>query len=155
GVRPTSPTDFGGTAASPTTMPAPMAPGDPRRDESDPWAAKGAGPGFTPPTPATEPTPESQPQTFFEKFPTPQDAWKDWLSRMGQFLARQPGEVPNFPGPWGTRRTPTSSPTEYSGGTPPIERKEGPQEYNPMTGTFGGIIEGSSGGSRYVEKSLF
>ena len=106
GIQPTSPTDFGGTAASPTTMRAPMAPGDPRRDLNDPWAAKGAGPGFTPPpTPATPPTPESQPQTFFEKFPTPQDAWKDWLSRMGQFLARKPGEVPNFPGPWGDTRT--------------------------------------------------
>ena len=81
-------------------------PGRPR-----PWDEPRKGePGFggTPmPTPTEEPTPEpeSQPQTFFEKFPTPQDAWKDWLSRMGKFLARQPGEVPNFPGPWGSGRT--------------------------------------------------
>ena len=114
-IRPTS---FGSTAiptagsdeavASPTTMPAPMAPGDPRRDESDPWAAKGLQPGTTTSGPGSpgwtdpEPAPTSQVGDYLERFPTPQLAWQDWIKRMGQFLARQPGETPNFPGPWGS-----------------------------------------------------
>ncbi len=107
GIRPTS---FGSTVDSSTLNIPYRSPFDPRNDPNDPWARKGAGVGFTPPsTPTVEPTPEpeAQPQNFFERFPTPQEAWKDWLSRMGQFLARQPGEVPNFPGPWGS---PTGSP---------------------------------------------
>ena len=111
------PTGFGGTAASPTTMPAPRAPGDPRRD---PWEDKGTtstgpeSPDGTDPAPSTPPA-----QTFFEKFPTPQEAWKDWIARMGQFLAREPGEAPNFPGPWGpVRRIPTNPlPAPYQPGT--------------------------------------
>ena len=100
GIRPTS---FGSTVDSSTNI-SYRSPFDPRNDPNDPWARKGAGPGFTPPEPTTapEPEPESQPQTFFERFPTPQDAWQDWIKRMGQFLARQPGETPNFPGPWGS-----------------------------------------------------
>ena len=102
------PTDFAGTAGISIYDPERRG-GGPRRPS--PWDEPRKGePGFggTPtPTPTEEPTPEpeSQPQTFFERFPTPQDAWKDWLSRMGKFLARQPGEVPNFPGPWGAAQT--------------------------------------------------
>ncbi len=71
-----------------------------------PWEEPRKGePGFggTPaPTPTeAAPTTEPEPQTFFERFPTPQDAWQDWIARMGQFLARDPSETPNFPGPWG------------------------------------------------------
>ena len=132
------PTNFSDTAASPTSIPY-RSPFDPRNDPNDPWAAKGAGPGFTPPEPAVEPTPEpeSQPQTFFEKFPTPQDAWKDWLGRMGKFLARQPGEVPNFPGPWGAKSSALAN--------LPSGRYEGPLPYTwemamqPHDATFSGI----------------
>ena len=101
------PTDFGGTAASPTSMPAPIAPGDPRRDPNDPWGAKGIQPGTTTSGPGSpgwtdpEPAPTSQVGDYLERFPTPQLAWQDWIKRMGQYLARDPSETPNFPGPWG------------------------------------------------------
>ncbi len=111
------PTSFGSVAASPINI-SYRHPFDPRSDPNDPWARKGAGTGFTPPEPATapEPEPESQPQTFFERFPTPQDAWQDWIKRMGQFLARQPGETPNFPGPWGAGPTGRSGPSPITPG---------------------------------------
>ena len=138
---PNAPTGFGGTAGisiyDPNRRggggePSPRGPWDePRKGE----------PGFggTPaPTPTeAAPTPEPEPQTFFEKFPTPQDAWKDWLGRMGKFLARQPGETPNFPGPWGDRSSALAG--------LPSGRYEGPLPYTwemamqPHGATFGGI----------------
>ena len=144
-IRPTS---FGSTVDSSTLNIPYRSPFDPRNDPNDPWARKGAGPGFTPPEPATapEPEPESQPQTFFERFPTPQEAWQDWIARMGQFLARQPGETPNFPGPWGTPQT--SDEARQAAAKEEVRRR---REINPPIGgriptigqtprTFGGLF---------------
>ncbi|KKL47840.1 hypothetical protein LCGC14_2331530 [marine sediment metagenome] len=142
GIRPTS---FGSTVDSSTNI-SYRSPFDPRNDPNDPWARKGAGPGFTPPEPTTapEPEPESQPQTFFERFPTPQDAWQDWIKRMGQFLARQPGETPNFPGPWGAGPF-------GSGGAPTTPGPRGIEEWRGTGGEGAGYGAGAGGsGGRFM-----
>ena len=62
---------------------------------------------------------------------------------MGQFLARQPGETPNFPGPWG----------RPTGGVP---TRPGPRGIEELRGTGGaGFDRRDGGGGRRRETPDF
>lgn len=155
GVQPTSPTSFGSTAGISIYDPSRRGGGG---EPGSPWeepqkGEPGWGGGTPSPTPGpAEPAPEEKPQTFFEKFPTPQEAWQDWIGRMGQFLARQPGETPNFPGPWGTPRTPQAprvDPVAAGIKARDEQRRGAPiQEFNLIDDPYNLFGQGPIGGGR-------